>query len=165
MRAKVYLKFSGILIGCSISIAVIIIGLANERMISSPFYNYSLAFFIYSALAFFNTYTAYGRVSENSSKTDFYFLYGTFFYYTGYWSLLLGLIYLTAQISFSQPINFPLYVSLLFLGITFVWNIYEFLWEIIKGRKLVRKLAGVMMLVFLIMFTFIFNIPLQQIIF
>ena len=94
-RARWYANFGGILIGFSITIAVLIVALANEEIVKSPQYGYSLAAFIYSALAFFSTYTWYGRATEKSEKQSWDFLYGSIFYYTGYWSILLGLIYLT----------------------------------------------------------------------
>lgn len=143
-RAEHYARFAGILIGFSITIAVIIVVLAKEEMKTPPLYSYSLASFIYSALAFFNTYTWYGRAIEQRKRSSF--LIGSFFYYTGYWGLLLGLVYLTSLISFGQAINYPFLVSIAFLLYTFAYNGYEFLWEMIKGKRS----TGIIFLLFLI---------------
>lgn len=138
IRTKRYANFAGILIGFSISIAVIIISLTPEKVSTSTHYCYSLAAFVYSSLAFFNTYTWYGQASEESEepkKQRKYFFYGTLFYYTGYWGILLGLIYLTSTITFHQTLNFPFLISLAFLGYAFALNIYAFLWQIFYGER------------------------------
>ena len=134
-RAKRYTKFVGILIGFSITIAVIIITLAYEKIPESTLYSYSLAAFIYSALAFFNTFTWYGVATEKTEMQRRAFLYGTIFYYTGYWGILLGLVYLTSLILSPPTLNYPFLISLAFLGYTFIINGYEFVWNIWKGER------------------------------
>jgi hypothetical protein len=238
-RARWYAKFAGILIGFSITIAVLIVAQANEEMATLPQYSYSLAAFIYSALAFFSTYTWYGRAIENwylfswdkvpgndsaklqkflkedlnidwvenaeihksiDGKTIFIskdeksaeiiidteedkatlkinedrthdlkvknvegkqnifetsekqkcFRYASLFYYTGYWSLMLGLVYLTSLI---QPptLNYAFFIPLAFLVYTFIVNLRESMWEIRGGNKL----NGIILLVLLILFIII----------
>lgn len=149
-RAKWYANFGGILIGFSITIAVLIVALANEEIVKSLHYGYSLAAFIYSALAFFSTYTWYGRATEKSDKQKKYYLYGSIFYYTGYWSILLGLIYLTSLIQI-KTVNYAFFISLAFLSYTFIINLYESVWEILKREKL----NGIILLVLLIVFIII----------
>lgn len=134
-RASRYAEFCGILIGVCMAITVLIIALAIDKIPESVKYNYTLAAFVYSALAFINTYTWYGRATEESESQNRAFLCGTFFYYTGYWSLLLGLVYLTSLIPFSEQLNYPFLIALIFLGYTFVINCYEFLWLIMNGSK------------------------------
>lgn len=146
-RASRYAEFGGILIGFSISIAVILLALADEKILRFPLYSYSLAAFIYSALAFFNTYTWYGRVIEKSTRQRWHFLIGTCFYCTGYWGILLGLVYLTTLIVFSQTLNYPFLISFAFLVYTFLIDGYEFMWEILKGSE---KLTGIILLGLLI---------------
>jgi len=155
-RAEWYSRFAGILIGFSISIAVIIVVLAREDIRTPSLYNYTLASFIYSTLAFFNTYTWFGRAVEEGKERPF--LIGSLFYYTGVWSLLLGLVYLTSIISFQRTINYPFLVSITFMLYTFLYNGYEFLRAIIKSKK---KLEGTIFLLFLIFVIFIaiFTIP------
>jgi hypothetical protein len=237
-RARWYAKFAGILIGFSITIAVLIVSLANDEMANIPQYSYCLAAFIYSALAFFSTYTWYGRAIENwplfswdkvpgtdsaklqkflkedrnidwvenakilksiDGKTIFIskdkksaeiiidteeekatlkigdetqylkvknvdgtlnifetsekqrcFRYASLFYYTGYWSLMLGLVYLTSLV---QPptLNYAFFVPLSFLVYTFYINFQESKHEIREGNKS----NGIILLVLLFLFIII----------
>lgn len=162
-RARWYANFAGILIGFSITIAVLIVTQANEGITKLPQYGYSLAAFIYSALAFFSTYTWYGRATERIGATEDSesiklarkkkrdaFMIGSIFYYTGYWSVLLGLIYLTTLIQL-QTLNYPFFIPFVFLLYTFVINLKESLWEILKGEKL----NGFILLVLLFVFIYI----------
>jgi hypothetical protein len=173
-RAQRYSEFSGILIGFSITIAVLIIALANEEIAKQTLYIYSLSAFIYSALAFFNAYTWLGRATEKSPKTSGNstkaykeesvtitknksksskrqcraLLIGAFFYNTAYWGIILGLIYLTSLIT-SQTLNYPFLIALGFLAYTFTINMYEFVWEIIADKGITSH--GIILLALLIM--------------
>jgi uncharacterized membrane protein len=147
-RASTYAGFSGVLIGFSIAIVVFIIALANDEVANSPQYLYSLSAFVYSALAFFNSYTWFERAEEQSEKQWWHFLFGAFFYYTAYWGLLLGLVYLTSLIKL-QSLNYPFLISLMFLGYTFTINLYEFACEIYDKDKDTKY--GIIFLVLFIM--------------
>jgi hypothetical protein len=162
-RAKWYANFAGILIGFSITIAVLIVTLCDNNIPNLPQYGYSLAAFVYSALAFFSTYTWYGRAVEygqenQSEKQDKAFQKASLFYYTGYWSILLGLIYLTSLIQL-EAVNFAFFIPFVFLVYTFWRNLRESLWEIFKGNRS----NGILLLVLLIVFIVIsvFTIPLE----
>ena len=97
------------------------------------------------------------NISETSKKQR-RFLYGSIFYYTGYWSILLGLIYLTSPIQL-QTLNYPFFIPFAFLLYTFIINLKESVWEIRKRNKL----NGIILLVLLILFIIIsvFTIPIK----
>jgi len=156
-RARWYANFAGILIGFSMSIAVLIVALVNEGIEKVPQYSYSLAAFIYSALAFFSTYTWFGRALEQPEIKRYYRI-GSLFYYTGYWSLLLGLIYLTTLIQLST-LNYPFIIPCAFLLYTFIINLKESVIGILKFSKL----DGILLLVLLILFIIIavLTIPIE----
>lgn len=150
-RTSWYARFAGILIGFSITIAVLIFTVANEDIAKSPQYGYSLAAFIYSALAFFNAYSWYGRAYESSERLSKAYLYGSICYYTGYWSILLGLIYLTSLVQI-PTLNYPFLIPFVVLLYTYVINLIEF------GKTLYDKksrLDGIILLVVFVIFIFI----------
>ena len=161
-RAEWYANFAGILIGFSITIAVLIVTLCDDTVPNLPQYGHSLAAFIYSALAFFSTYTWYGRVIEYTKenkpeKRDKAYRNGSLFYYTGYWSMLLGLIYLTSLIQLQ--LNFAFFIPFVFLVYTYLISLYESFYEISNGNKSNGFILLVLLTVFIVIS--IFTIPIE----
>jgi hypothetical protein len=151
-RASWGANFAGILIGFSITITALLVAQANEKMANLPQYGYTLAAFIYSTLAFLSVYDWSERATEIEPLVEKQrsFFNASCFSCTGYWSVMLGLVYLTSLIQL-RTLNYPFFISFGFLVYRFIVDFYDFMWVILKGKKL----GGIILLVLLFSFIII----------
>jgi len=101
---KLYTSYSGVLVGFSLTLIALLLTLSGKEIKQSPFFEYAIAAFFVSSFGFLNStewFIKYIRNRLDPRKTDEdekeienAHDYGSYFYYMGYLSMVLGTVYL-----------------------------------------------------------------------
>lgn len=149
---KLYVSFSGVLMGFSTALITLLLTLTLDKYRSSPFFEYAIAAFVFSALSYLQNIEWF--IYFIRSKKDLHYNIGSYAYYLGYLSMILGIAYMLKLFE----IKLALYLIYSFLLYTVFITAQDFYLDLKKERRSIDILispAVIIIYILIIWFTLI----------
>lgn len=141
---KLYTSYSGVLLGFALTLIALLLTLSSKEIKQSPFFEYAIGAFFISSFGYLNSsewFIKYIRDSLESKKVEEKreieksYEYGSYFYYLGYLSMVLGTIYLLKLFELNRIVMFFGYPALF----------YTFYYFVIDGYMTLKNGKGISM--------------------
>lgn len=151
-QVKLYVTFSGVLLGFSVALIILLLTLTTEQYRTSCLFEYAIAAFLVSALGYLENIEWF--IYFIKTKKEMHYSIGAYAYYFGYLFMILGIAYILKLFEITLAL-YIIYTALLY---TVIITVQDFYFNIKRGQRLVDIIispAVIVIYILIIWFTLI----------